>query len=269
MRRISPFLLISLLCGAAPAGELLNVHHTSEALSCEMVFDVYVPDGDVPPGGWPVLYLLHGAWGNHTDWWRVTDVESVAEECGVMLVFPDGGQFGWYLDSPVDPSSQRESYLIGEVLPLVDRTFRTRTDREGRGICGLSMGGHGAISLAAKHPDLFGSASSLSGILDITRHGDRWELPLRLGPLEEGTESWRAHSCVYLADRFVDADVRIFFDCGIDDTVADAITDGRLLRDRLLELGVPYIWAEHVGAHTWDHWSEHIGEHVRWHAEGF
>lgn len=260
-------LLISLLCATLPAGEMITVTHWSDALSAEATYDVFIPDGDAPEAGWPVLHMLHGAWGNHTDWWQQTEVEDVANEEGVMLVFPDGGQFGWYVDSPISPESRYETRIVDEIIPEVDNMFPTRRDRAGRGICGLSMGGHGAISLGMKHPDLFGSASSLSGILDLTSHPTSWEIYLRLGPLDENRETWEANSCLQLADNLASGEIQLLFDCGVDDYAA--IDDNRALDERLEELGIEHSFIEYPGAHTWNHWREHVPEHVRWHAERF
>lgn len=253
----------------AAAGNLLTIEFDSAALGRRAVFDVYVPEGEAPAGGWPVLFLLHGAYGGHRDWTQNTDVEAVAEAERVLLVLPDGGEFGWYVDSPVSPESQIETHIIGEVYPMVARAFHIRRDRGGHGICGLSMGGHGAISFAAKHPGLFGSASSLSGIMVLQNHADRWELTLRLGPFERSPEVWRAHSCLDLAPRLAEAGTRLRLDCGVEDTETGAIVDNRQFHARLTELGVEHIYHEYPGGHSWDYWGAHIAEHVRWHAEGF
>jgi S-formylglutathione hydrolase FrmB len=267
-------LCTALLLTATPAraGNLISVEQDSAALGRRQTFDVFVPAGEAPPGGWPVLYLLHGAYGCYRDWTKRTEksqLEFVAEAEGVMLVLPDGGEFGWYLDSPTTPHSNYETRIIDEIIPSVDRAFATRHDRGGRGICGLSMGGHGAISLAAKHPDLFSSASSLSGILVLQNHRDRWELAGRLGVFEDSPAFWHAHSCIDLAPRLVNADIRLLLDCGVKDTHTGAIKDNRQFHLLLNRLGVPHTFHEYPGTHSWGYWGEHVAEHIRWHAEGF
>lgn len=250
------------------AGEALVIEFTSAALERQAKFSVFVPQGETPSEGWPVLYLLHGAYGQHTDWWSNTEVCKTAQELDVMVVFPDGGQFGWYMDSPASPEDRYETHVIDELIPLVDRTFRTRADRAHRGICGLSMGGHGAITLATKHPALFTSASSLSGILELSNHVKEWSERDLLGTLIDAPDYWAANSAFELAPRLVDADVRIFLDCGDSDETG-ATADNRVFHQRLEELSVEHRYVERPGGHSWEYWGENIAEHVRWHAEGF
>jgi len=120
---------------------------------------------------YPVLYLLHGAYGHFADWLKNTPdkqlVHQLADQYNLIIVLPEGETFSFYLDSPVSPDSQFETYLTKEVLQKIDQTYRTVADRRGRVISGLSMGGHGAIYLAARHPDLYCAAGSMSGALDL------------------------------------------------------------------------------------------------------
>ena len=82
----------------------------------------------------------------------------------LMVVMPDGGR-GWYSDSATEPAGAFETFIVRDLVRFVDRTFRTRAERSGRVLGGLSMGGYGAIKLALKHPRLFCAAASHSGAL--------------------------------------------------------------------------------------------------------
>ena len=112
---------------------------------------------------YPVLYLLHGAGGDETDW---TDDGAAARATAgkpLIVVMPDGGKAGWYTDWSNDGAGGPpawERYHVRELVPLVDQRFRTIPARRGRAIAGLSMGGFGAFSYAARHPDLFTAAAS-------------------------------------------------------------------------------------------------------------
>jgi len=170
------------------------------------------------------------------------------------------------VDSPVEKDSQYETYVSKELVGEIDRLFPTVATREARGIMGLSMGGHGAFLLAAKHPDVFSSASSLSGILKITDHPDKWSISGRLGGWEENRKAWEADSVWEQAERFTTASVRLLFDCGTSDTITGAIGDNRKMHDRLTALGVPHIWRELPGTHAWAYWQEHLEEHLDFHA---
>ena len=85
---------------------------------------------------------------------------------------PDGGLGGWYTDWCNDGKGgppEWETYHVEQLIPLVDQRFRTVAARRGRAIAGLSMGGFGAFSYAARHPDLFAAAASFSGGVDLNQ----------------------------------------------------------------------------------------------------
>jgi len=244
---------------------ILTITHHSNSLNAEKTFKVYFPPEAKPGERFPVLFILHGAYGSCEDWIAKTNVEDLADNYRFILVFPDGSPFGWYVDSPIEKEMQYETYVAKELVELVDTLFPTVGKREGRGIMGLSMGGHGALLLAAKHAGIFCSASSLSGILKISNHADKWHIAGRLGPLSENLESWKANSVWDQAERFRDANIKILFDCGEEDTKTGAIGDNREMHQRLVELGIPHLWREMPGTHSWKYWSEHLEEHLNFH----
>lgn len=241
----------------------------SDAMGGEATFRVIVPPEQTINEYFPVIYVLHGAYGSYTDWPENSDAARMAVEHGVILVFPDGGEFGWYVDDDDDEAMQYETFIIEELIPYVDRYFPTDPRASRRAIMGLSMGGHGAITLAAKHPEIFNSASSLSGILNLTNHPESWEIAERLGSYEENQERWEANSAYHLAENLKESGIHLFFDCGIDDTATGAITDNREFHQRLTELGIPHIWKEKPGSHDWDYWSSHLAEHIEFHKTRF
>jgi S-formylglutathione hydrolase FrmB len=195
------------------------------------------------------------------------DVTKLANAYDVILVFPDGGQFGWYLDSPVEPKSQYESYIIKELIPYIDSHYLTIANARGRGIVGLSMGGHGAITLAFKHPDLFASASSLSGVLDLTRHSNDFELPKRLGSIRTNRAAWEANSALHLARQLTpDFPVKLFVDVGTSDFTLAA---NRAFAKEVTGRGVPLKYVERPGTHDWAYWTGNIAEHIAFHAAAF
>jgi S-formylglutathione hydrolase FrmB/lysophospholipase L1-like esterase len=241
------------------------VTHQSELLGKEKQFYIYVPANAKPEERFPVLYIMHGKWGSHVDWPEKANAAKLARNYRMILVFPDGDQFSWYLDSPTMPESQYQSYVAKELVAYIDSHYPTVDDRAARGIMGLSMGGHGAFLIAAKYPDRFGSASSLSGILKLTNHPTREDVIERLGPMEEFPDRWKEYSVWDQAEKFQTANVRLLFDCGEDDTKTGAIVDSRQLHERLTELRVPHIWREHTGTHSWEYWSGHLHEHLNFH----
>lgn len=261
------YTLVLLLAGplTALAGELRDVAFFSTALNRVATYSVYVPPASREGERFPTLFVLHGAHGGYQDWPEQTNIEELADRYRMVLVFPDGGSFGWYVNAVIEEFSQYETFIIKELVPEVDRMHPTIGTKETRGIMGLSMGGHGALSLAAKHPDLFGSASSLSGILNLTNHPGNWELSKRLLPLEDNRALWEANSAWHLADKFGPNGIRLLFDCGVSDTKTGAITDNRELHERLTALKTPHIYREFDGGHSWTYWQDHLQEHLNFH----
>lgn len=268
LRRFFALLLLQTVCATIHAGTTTRtVSFRSTALDRETTYIAVLPEPLVPGKRYPVLFLLHGAYGGYRDWTGNTSLTEILRY-PMIVVTPDGGQFGWYLDSRITPGSNYETLITRDLIADVDSRFPTKSDRSGRGIAGLSMGGHGALSLAAKHPALFTSASSLSGILHLQAHPEDWQLPGRLGRLPEAKAEWARHSVLDLADRFTTANVALLFDTGTSDSAA-ALPDNRLVHRRLQELGVPHIYSEHPGNHDWTYWREHLPRHLDFHAEAF
>jgi len=267
MKRLFIFVLLILLSISiyAASKDILTITHFSTTLNQEKIFRVYFPPDAKPGEKFPVLFVLHGAYGGYKDWIDRTNIEDLADNYRMILVFPDGGEFGWYVDSPIEKDSQYETYVAKELVTKIDSLFPTVVSREGRGIMGLSMGGHGALLLSAKHPDVFGSASALSGILKITEHPDKWHIAERLGSMNENQKVWEDNSVWEQAERFKDANVKILFDCGVYDTQTGAINDSRKFHERLVELKIPHIWREMAGTHSWDYWQTHLEEHLNFH----
>ncbi|MFN8105047.1 MAG: alpha/beta hydrolase-fold protein [Acidimicrobiia bacterium] len=153
----------------APRGEILTLW--SPALASETKVRVILPDtyADDTSRAWPVLYLLHGGGDSWTAWTDATKGDAVELTAGspFVIVMPDGGAEGWYTDNYGwgEGGPRWESYHIGELLPLVDSRYRISPGR--RAIAGLSMGGHGALGYAARHPELFEAAASFSGVDDL------------------------------------------------------------------------------------------------------
>ena len=118
---------------------------------------------------YPVLFLLHGTGDTYRSWADRTDLLAYDQEqgFGVILVMPDGGHdadAGWYSDW-VDGRYQWESYDTRVLPGYLNATFRTLPGDQA--IAGVSMGGFGALSYAARHPGMFKAAASFSGAVDM------------------------------------------------------------------------------------------------------
>jgi len=152
-------------------------HHVfrSDAMNVEIGYSVWLPPGyDVAQDRLPVIYFLHGSGGTESAD-SPAFAHMLAERLAakkippVIAVFPNGGLSG-YRDHP-EGKVNVETMIIRELIPLIDRTYRTQSNRAGRVLGGFSMGGGGAVRLALKYPEMFSAAASWAGAF-FRRAGD-------------------------------------------------------------------------------------------------
>jgi S-formylglutathione hydrolase FrmB len=262
----------------------------SPALERQTTMRVLLPAGYDPEAvhRYPVLYLLHGAFDDYTSWTRETDVEALTADQQLIVVMPDGGRGGWYSDwynNGFGGPPRWETYHIDELISWADETYTTIPTRSGRAIAGLSMGGFGTYSYAARHPDLFVAAASFSGAVDsnladpvapaaldaiaapdpppnstpVAPPGSVW------GQRTTEEERWRSHNPWDLAENLADTQLTIrtgngqpggpyggdYFDpleFGVHEMSVS-------LHERLVALGVDHVWDDYgAGNHGWPYW---------------
>ncbi len=222
---------------------------------------------------YPVLYLLHGGGGTFSDWLKQTPdrmlVHKLADQYNLIIVMPEGERLGGYLDSPLQKDNQFETYIAKEVIDKIDNTYRTIRDRKGRLITGLSMGGHGALYLATRHPELYCAAGSMSGALDL--NSANWRITPEfakqiepgftriLGPMGSTPDHYAANSVVYMTEKMKVNDVKLIIDCGVDDFL---IEPNREVHRRLVYNKTPHDYTERPGGHTWDYWQNSLPNHL-------
>lgn len=204
----------------------------------------------------PVVYLLHGYSGNYANWInRVPELKKYSDEFNLLIVCPDGAYSSWYFDSPLDSSFRYETHIYKEVVNFIDSNYRTRKDPLSRAITGLSMGGHGALYIALRHPDVFGAAGSMSGGVDLKESKNRFDISKRIGDTINYAKEWYNRSVVGLIDNYAETPVKIIFDCGVTDFF---IGGNRLLHKKMLDLKIDHDYIERAGEHNWDYWRNSI-----------
>lgn len=210
-----------------------------------------------PDTKYPVVYLLHGAWGCYRDWPHKANLDSLADTYSTIIVCPDG-QDSWYLDSPIDPSFQFETFISDELVNYIDTHYRTYPRREMRAITGLSMGGHGALWNAFRHPDVFASCGSMSGGVDISKFPGRWHIADRLGDYDNNQQRWIDHSVISLVPT-LEPGQNIIIDIGYDDLFFEVNNN---LHEALLQQGVEHDYTVRHGDHNWQFWVNSIDYHM-------
>jgi len=245
------FLVLAIITAKAATVDTINVY--SAAMHKNIRCVVIKPKNYYTyPNYYPVVYLLHGWSGNYAQWIKLApQLKNAVEEFPMLIVCPDAGYDSWYFDSPVDTSVKYETFVAKELTLYVDQKYKTMADRSKRAITGLSMGGHGALYLAIKHPDIFGAAGSMSGGLDLRPFPDKWGISKDLGEETDHAENWAQNSVVNLVEKLKNDQVWIQFDCGTSDFFIDV---NRATHKKLLELKINHDYTERPGEHNDDYW---------------
>ena len=220
---------------------------------------------------YPVLYLLHGLGGHYNDWLLRTNVADYAAQYRLIVVMPEGNN-SWYIDNPTAPTDKYESYILQELIPDVQKRYRTIEARYGRAIAGLSMGGYGAFKYGLKYPDRFAFVGSVSGAFAATNYtenetgkGAAWEAFLRVfGPV--GSETRKRNDLFELLRQITPGQVTslpyFYFDCGTEDA-ARIFNANHKLDERMLEMKIPHEYRELPGDHSWGYWDSQVQEVLR------
>lgn len=215
---------------------------------------------------YPVLYLLHGLFGNCDNWLELTALKSHLADKEFIVVLPEGGH-SWYTDSATVASDKFESSFINELIPAVEARYRISGDSAKRAIAGLSMGGFGALKFALKRPDLFVFAGSMSGAFNAPRltgnenPADWRELfPSVLEVFGQENSPTRADNDLFRIIRKFPVAKRssapqIYFDCGTGDSFLKV---NRELAKSLKENGLGFNFDERAGGHDWRYWDKRL-----------
>ena len=257
---------------SALPGRVETVAFKSAILGESLPYHVILPVdyATSPAKRYPVLYLLHGLSDHASTWIERTNLVEHAAPYALILATPEGGN-GWYTDSASAASERYESYLMEEVIPDVQRRYRTVEEGYARGIAGQSMGGYGALKLALKHPEEFAFAASMSGALNAARYGDAdtggWELISQsirhaFGAPDSPT---RAANDVFALVRAMKKGPHpglpyLYLDCGSEDAL---LGQSRAFSELLLEKGIAHEYHQVPGVHNWDLWDRRIREVLR------
>jgi S-formylglutathione hydrolase FrmB len=172
---------------------LFDVTVASTAVDGPLHVRVILPDGYDQHAGtrYPVLYLIHGTSGGASDWTDKGDAEKTTAGRRLITVIPDegvnfdgGGYCTDWFNRGAGGKPMWETFHIGQVVPWIDRSLRTRATRAGREIFGLSQGAFCSFTYATRHPDMFLGAGSFSGAIDSAKDDEAKAL---MTPIVQGT----------------------------------------------------------------------------------
>lgn len=257
---------------------LIQVNFMSQSLMRTVPFHAILPvdkfqwqgAAPEPVKAFKTLYLLHGVFGNYTDWVSGTCIQRWAEERNLAVVMPSGDNM-FYVDQPEVQDCYGE-YIGRELVEMTRNMFPLSRRREDTFLAGLSMGGYGALRNGLKYHETFGRIAGLSSanitdmldsftedapsFLNSKRYAERV-----FGPLDKirGTDmdlNWLAEQAAGSADK-----PQIYLTCGTEDMLLDI---NRRLRDFLLSAGLSVTYEEDAGGHEWDFWNRAIRRVLDW-----
>jgi Predicted esterase len=251
------FVALALVCASfVQAGTVDTVATYSPSMKKSIKAVVIKPDSYAKVTQLPVVYLLHGYSGNYADWIKkVPALTRYADQMNLLIVCPDGNFNSWYWDSPVDSSSRYETYVSKELVQWVDEHYKTIRNRSGRGITGLSMGGHGGLYLAFRHQDVFGVAGSMSGGVDIRPFPLNWDMAKKLGSYAQAPQNWESYTVINQVHLLTPNSLSIIIDCGTEDFFYDVNVR---LHEKLLYNRIPHDFIIRPGAHNWKYWANAV-----------
>ena len=261
-----PFATYAQKTAVAESGGFLELKLDSKLMKREMPYRVILPIGYENSNEktlYPAIYLLHGLGGNYKNWTEKTNLVEYAKNYKFIIVTAEG-KSGWYSDSVSAPNDKYESYIIQELIPEIDKKFRTNPKREFRTIAGLSMGGFGAMKFGLKYPDKFALIGSFSGALGI--------VPIPANAMKsfasveevfgaDDSEARKQNDVIRLVREINALEKKnlpfIYFDCGTEDFLFQSNRD---FADLLIEKKIPHEFRQLSGIHNWDFWDAQIQE---------
>ncbi len=256
---VKKILLLSALLIAGIGSKAARVDTTttySQAMRKNIKSVVIVPEGYEVIKALPTVYLLHGYGDRYSKWVNtVPAIKDQADRYKMIIVCPDGNFGSWYFDSPIDPKWQYETYITKELVPDIDKKYKTIKERAARAITGLSMGGHGALYLAIKHQDFFAAAGSMSGGVDIRPFPDNWEIKERLGTYDEHPDRWSANTVIEMTHLIKRGKLALIIDCGKDDFFYKVNV---ALHEKLMYENIAHDFIIRPGEHNWSYWANSI-----------
>jgi len=255
--------------------------HSSRATGTDMTFAVFVPP-HAPGARLPVLWYLSGLTCTHANCMDKGEYRRLAAALGLMVVLPDtsprgpgvpdepdnwqfGSGAGFYLDAteaPFAANYRMASYVIEELPEIIGAHFPADLSRQS--IFGHSMGGHGALTLALKHPGRFKSVSAFAPIVNPSEAF--WSRPAFEKYLGVDPAGWRAcDACLLIEDGARVAEILV------DQGTADPFLENGLMPERLAaaceRAGIPLMLNMREGYdHSYNFISTFMDDHLHWHA---
>ncbi len=241
----------------------------SQSLNGTTKFYAILPDGySKTQERYTTVYLLHGFSGDYTNWVKQTDLLKYLREYDYIVICPDGKN-SWYANSVVLQNANYEDLVTKEIIPFVDKKYRTKQSKFSRAIAGLSMGGYGAAKFGLKYSGMFFFAGCISpsisfptGLEDSTivaRRSKELIQSVRDAFGSTRSEKWNDND-IFIQTEKVNAKSLPYFylSVGSQDVMPDIIDLTHTFATALRKKGVSFEMHETAGGHDWKFWDKEI-----------
>lgn len=220
---------------------------------------VFEPQQKSEGVSYPLVFLLHGWSGNYSSWNKILSCQSLADSFKMIIVCPDGFYDSWYLNHPLRSGLRYADFFREELLPQLKSSYSI--DSQHVFISGLSMGGFGALYLAAQNPGVFWAAASMSGVFDLSRTG----LEKRGLPDVDGSRTfWKDKSLLFMMQDKCLPSIPVYLDCGTKDPY---FNDSVLLAGLASVCNLDYHFEAYPGTHDHDFWRSAVYRHLEFFKE--
>jgi enterochelin esterase-like enzyme len=265
---------------------LEGLRFPSALLGRDVNYAVYLPpDYGASTRRYPVVYLLHGYTDDESAWIQFGEIPLAADRAiarreipPMIIVMPDGG-VTWYIND-VQNKVRYEDMLMQEFIPYIDSLYRTRPNKEFRGVAGLSMGGWGALLLSMRHPGDFAACAAFSAGVQTDEEVIAMEQSMydrlfsgifgaKLAGKDRLSAHFRQYNPLDLAKTLpVETlkKVRFYLDCGDDDFL---FKGNAALHIVMSDRKIPHEFRVRDGSHSWIYWRTGIVEGLKFIGQSF
>ena len=248
-----------------PHGTVSKVWYDSPTAGFDRRMSVYTPAGYNPCGKtrYPVLYVLHGIGGDENAWLELGRASQILDNLiaqgkakPMIVVFTNGNISqeaapGENSTGYTRPTTQLPKTMDGtfeasfpEIVKFVDANYRTIAKKQGRAICGLSMGGFHTLYISLNYPDMFNYSGMFSAAIGVSEQ--------QMTPLYDNFDA-------KLATYFSKKPALLWIGCGNTDFLYKANID---FMAKMKEAGYPFEYMETEGGHIWRNWRIYLSEFV-------
>ena len=263
-------------------GRQLVCRHSSSACACDMTFSIFLPPQAERAGKLPVVWYLSGLTCTHANVTEKGEYRAACAELGLIFIAPDtsprgddvpdaegydlGKGAGFYVDATQEPwaaNYRMWTYVTEELPGLIAARFPANWARQG--ITGHSMGGHGALTVALRHPERFRSVSAFAPI--VAPGQAPWGRKALAGYLGANRAAWRKHDAVALIKDGARLK-ELLVDVGTSDPFLEQELRPELLERTCRNAGIDLRLRMQPGYdHSYYFISTFMADHLRWHAE--